>query len=95
MTNEAQAISTETVTVYVYHRCAAGPSGLALGPRNAVTAWWATPGDHASGWRLRLVGDFAESGRPDVAAAIRHEIGPSPADLARAAQDAAAEGPDL
>lgn len=85
-------ISTDNVSVYVYHRCTTASSGLALGPRNAVTAWWAYPGDP---WRLRLVGEVAESSRPDVAAAIRSALGPSPADVVRTAQDAAAEAPDL
>lgn len=80
-----------SIRVIVYHQCAVAATGSALGPRDALAYWWATPDG------LRIVpadpfDDHSEVVR--IRQAVLEAIG-RPSDAVRHRQDELAEAPEL
>jgi hypothetical protein len=78
------------VRLRLYHACPAFHTGSALGP-GVMARWWAERG--LEGWVYLWDIDNPRAKYP-LEEAIADALEPSPADLIRAAQDAAAEAPD-
>jgi hypothetical protein len=75
------------VSVTIHHRCSAGAAGSALGPYERVAYWI------VDGGALHVLG-IDEGSRVAVVAAVWAELGGSPGDRVRAAQDLAADAVD-
>lgn len=81
-----------SVRITVYHACATGATGSALGPRNRLAYWWA---DHTGAIRVVLSGQSDPAATLAVQEAVAAHLGSSSAaDRIRAAQDAAADAVD-
>jgi hypothetical protein len=82
------------VHVTVYHLCPTFACGSTLGPA-VIGRWWAER--QGTGWSFFWDTDLL-SPRAGLGAALEwllRELAPSPADLARKAQDDRYEGPDV
>jgi hypothetical protein len=80
-----------TVRFRIYHSCPAFHCGSALGP-GVMGRWWAERG--LEGWVYLWDIDNVRAQYP-LEETIADALYASPADLARAAQDARAESPDV
>jgi hypothetical protein len=77
------------VRLRIFHHCPAFHTGRALGP-GVMASWWAERG--LDGWVYLWESDNPRAGLA-LETAIEYTIGDQGADLARRAQDAAAEAP--